>query len=102
VTPPPLQPALSVVIPTHDRRDSLLRLLAALEAGTLPPARFEVIVVADGCSDDTVQAAGAAPFSFPVKVLAMHPARGAAAARNLGATEARGPPRGRPRFSRPL
>jgi GT2 family glycosyltransferase len=91
VTPPPLRPALSVVIPTHDRRDSLLRLLSALEAGTLPPARFEVIVVADGCSDDTVQAAGAAPFSFPVKVLAMHPARGAAAARNLGATEARGP-----------
>ncbi len=85
-----MPPALSVVIPTHNRCDSLLRLLAALERGTLPAERFEAVVVADGCADDTVRVAAAASFSFPVRVCEQQPGRGAAAARNLGAEHARG------------
>jgi glycosyltransferase involved in cell wall biosynthesis len=42
-----------VVVPTHNRRDSVLRLLDALKAqasaeGGVDPDRFEVVVVADG------------------------------------------------------
>ncbi len=44
---------LSVVIPTFNRRDALAVLLAALERQSLPLDRFEVIVVLDGCTDDS-------------------------------------------------
>ncbi len=48
----PGEPAISVVVPTHDRRPLLERKLRALEAEA-GRCRFEVVVVADGCSDDT-------------------------------------------------
>ena len=85
-----MNPTISVVIPTHDRRSSVLRLLRALGEGGIPPERFEVWVVADGCSDDTVEAARAESVGFPLHVLEQAPARGSAAARNLGAAHARG------------
>ncbi|MBK8006615.1 MAG: glycosyltransferase [Gemmatimonadetes bacterium] len=73
-------PALSVVIPTHNRRDSLLRLLAALERGTLPAERFEAVVVADGCADDTVRAGGGRVVLVPRAGVRAAAGRGAAAA----------------------
>src|SRR5437764_10484043 len=42
----------SVVIPTHNRLDMLLRVLDALETQADAP-EFEVIVVNDGSTDDT-------------------------------------------------
>jgi len=86
----PARPAASVVIPTHNRRDSVLRLLAALRDGTFPHDQFHVVVVADGCTDDTVEVLRATPFPFAVEVLKQSPAHGAATARNLGATYATG------------
>ncbi|MGQ0648898.1 MAG: glycosyltransferase family 2 protein [Gemmatimonadaceae bacterium] len=83
-------PELSVVIPTHNRRASLLRLLGALRNGTLSPDRFEVIVSADGCSDDTVDVLSRTAFPWPLRVVEQTPAGGAARARNLGAQVARG------------
>ncbi|HXE07426.1 MAG TPA: glycosyltransferase [Acidobacteriaceae bacterium] len=44
---------ISVVITTHNRRQSLERCLASLAAQTFPCDEFEVVVVADGCADDT-------------------------------------------------
>jgi glycosyltransferase involved in cell wall biosynthesis len=85
-----MRPRISVVIPTHDRKASLLRLLGALGGGGVPPESFEAWVVADGCSDGTVAAVLAEEFAFPVRVLEQSPARGSAAARNLGAAKARG------------
>lgn len=85
-----MPPALSVVVATRDRRASLERLLAALADQTVSRAAFEVIVVADGCVDDTVSAIGGhtTPFSLRVERLE---GVGAAAARNAGAAVARGP-----------
>ena len=84
------RPAISVVIPTHNRKVSLLRLLRTLRDDTFPSERFEVRVVADGCTDDTVEALRAEPLPFTVQVLEQTPGLGAAAARNLGAAHARG------------
>ncbi|MEJ7810920.1 MAG: glycosyltransferase [Gemmatimonadaceae bacterium] len=85
-----MAPAVSVVVPTHNRRDSVLRLLAALERQPRAADTLEAVVVADGCTDDTVAALHGVAFSFPVRVLEQFPGRGAAAARNLGAAHATG------------
>ena len=45
--------AISVVIPTYNRADHLLRCLAALQHQTIGPSKFEVIVVDDGSTDET-------------------------------------------------
>ena len=46
-------PAISVVVPTRNRRTRLEALLRSLERQSLPPDRFEVIIVDDGSDDDT-------------------------------------------------
>ena len=81
---------ITVVTPTHNRPDSLLRLLRALRDGTFPASHFDAVIVADGCNDDTVSRARAEPLPFRVRVLEQNPGRGAAAARNLGAQFATG------------
>lgn len=87
--PRPGEPALSVVIPTYGRRATLARCLDALAAQTLAPAEFEVIVVDDGSTDDTVAWLRARTFPFPLTVAAQANA-GAGAARRLGVERARG------------
>lgn len=81
---------ISVVTPTHNRPESLLRLLRALRDGTFPTSDVEAVIVADGCSDDSAARARAEPLPFAVRVLEQTPGRGAAAARNLGASVATG------------
>lgn len=81
---------ISVVTPTHNRPASLLRLLRSLGNSSLPAGRIEVVVVADGCTDDTAAIARAEPLPFVLRVLEQTPGRGAAAARNLGAAQATG------------
>jgi glycosyltransferase involved in cell wall biosynthesis/peptidoglycan/xylan/chitin deacetylase (PgdA/CDA1 family) len=44
---------ISVVITTYNRKDSLERSLRSLAEQTFPVEEFEVVVVADGCSDGT-------------------------------------------------
>lgn len=84
---------ITVIVPTHNRRELLEKKLKALESQQQP---FEVIVVADGCTDDThaflknyqafLKNYNAA---FPLKILET-PGRGVSYARNLGAKEAKG------------
>src|SRR3954454_3536316 len=66
--PGPGVPTLSVVIPTYNRRDGILRLLQALAEQTLPSDQFEVVVVNDGSTDDTAEALAcfAAPYRLRV------------------------------------
>ncbi|MES4785719.1 MAG: glycosyl transferase, partial [Nitrospiraceae bacterium] len=45
---------MSVVIPTYNRRSILRKTLLAFASQTIPSEQFEVIVVDDGSSDDTV------------------------------------------------
>ena len=84
------RPALSVVIPSYNRSQSLLRTLVALRAQTLSPLEFEVIVSLDANSDGSAEAVRAGDWPFAVKVTAPQ-TRGAAAARNAGAAIAEAP-----------
>jgi glycosyltransferase involved in cell wall biosynthesis len=82
--------ALSVVIPTWNRRDTLARTLAALSEQSAG-APFEVVVADDGSTDGTREflsdLSGRAPFAFQ---FALQPRRGPAAARNAALRLARG------------
>jgi len=79
---------ISVVVPTYNRRDTVMRTLQTLFAQSLAPSRFEVVVVVDGSVDGTADA-----------LKALHPAcgfqiveqenRGLAGARNTGYRAAR-------------
>ena len=79
---------VSIVIPTHDRRDAAARALQALSRQCCSRTALEIILVADGCTDDT---AGLAALEWPLPVHVLEqPHAGPAAARNRGAAAARG------------
>ena len=46
-----------VLIPAHDEEDSIAHCVRALGAQTYPAERFDVVVIADNCTDDTARAA---------------------------------------------
>ena len=91
--PDPGTPSVTVVIPTHSRRPSLTRTLAGLSRQSGPaetlPDTFEVVVVADGCTDDTVPFLAESRWPFPLTVVEVD-AGSAGVARNRGAEAARG------------
>lgn len=75
------------MVPTHNRSRSLKRLLNGLARQSFPLSAFEVIVVADGCTDDTLQMLQ--NYRSPYELLWVEqPAQGAAVARNAGAAKA--------------
>lgn len=81
-----VRPAVSVVIPTHDRSARTAELLRRLARQSIGADRFEVLVVDDCSSDDTFQmlneAAGTVPYRLvPLRTQANG---GPAAARNVG------------------
>jgi GT2 family glycosyltransferase len=82
-------PLASVVIPTYQRRDSLLRALASLATQTVSRERYEVIVVVDGSDDGSREAAESLEPGYPLRVLAQSN-RGRAAACNAGVATSRG------------
>ncbi len=86
--PPSAPPEISVVIPTHDRRDVLPEVLAALGRQEAPPP-FEVVVVDDGSSDGTGELLAELRPPFPLRVL-RQANLGPAAARNAGVAAAQG------------
>jgi peptidoglycan/xylan/chitin deacetylase (PgdA/CDA1 family)/GT2 family glycosyltransferase len=61
--------ALSVIVPTHDRRELLRRCLDSLAAQTAAAGAFEVIVAVDGSSDGTVEMAESMQVPFGLRVL---------------------------------
>ena len=85
-----MDPEISIVIPTHDRCQMLLSVLDALGRQTLDPQRYEVIVVADGCQDDTASAIKGLITPFHL-ILVEQPDSGPGVARNLGAKSASSP-----------
>jgi GT2 family glycosyltransferase len=85
-------PRISVVIPTRHRREPLARTLAALEAQTVDPAQFEVVVVGDPSDDlDAVDAVVDAPRRRMATQVVTGVADNASASRNAGWQRATAP-----------
>jgi GT2 family glycosyltransferase/glycosyltransferase involved in cell wall biosynthesis len=80
---------VSVVIPTFNRREKLLRCLSALERQSVLPQEFEVIVIDDGSTEGTAEAVRARAFPFSLKLI-RQVNQGPAAARNAGVAMAEG------------
>ena len=80
---------VSVIIPTYNRAEKVCRNVAALSGQTMPLSRFEVIVVADGCEDQTAAMLRSLDLSFRLRVIEQTLA-GASKARNAGADVAEG------------
>ncbi|WP_409073282.1 glycosyltransferase family 2 protein [Micromonospora chalcea] len=84
-------PALSVVMPTYQDPQCLALTLRALTRQTLPPERFEVIVVRDGGSSDGYAEALAEGAGLRLRVLELAERKGRSVARNEGARRACAP-----------
>jgi GT2 family glycosyltransferase/peptidoglycan/xylan/chitin deacetylase (PgdA/CDA1 family) len=85
----PAEPALSVVIATHNRREKLERCLQSLREQTADPASFEVIVVCDGCEDGSAELVGGVRAPFALRLLELAKG-GKSAALNAGIEAAEG------------
>jgi len=85
---------ISVVIPTYNRRPILEKCLRALEhqqtAADRPIAGYEVVLVDDGSTDDTLAWLAEHQADLPHVRLICQDHQGPAAARNLGVEQAKG------------
>jgi len=79
--------AITVVIPTYQRRDRLARVLDGLSRQT--HTDFDVVIVDDGSTDGTAQSVQKVRLPFQVQLISQANA-GPAAARNAGVAAARG------------
>lgn len=82
-------PAFSIVIPTFNRPDRLLRCIATLDSLDYPRERFEVIVVDDGSPEPVQPLLHDLRVRFAIKCHSVKHG-GPAAARNIGAAHAAG------------
>ena len=74
-----------VVIPARDEEQRIAACLAALAEQTVTPAAFEVIVVADACTDRTAAVALAAASELGLRLTVLDgPGAGSGPARRLG------------------
>jgi glycosyltransferase involved in cell wall biosynthesis len=81
--------AVTIVVPTFNRRARLQRVLSALEQQAIDRSRFEVVVVDDGSSDGTADWLRGQKFGFALRVIEQAN-QGPAAARNAGVANAQG------------
>ena len=82
--------ALSVMTVTHNRAGLLRQKLVALEQQTLPPDRFELVVLVNACTDGTMELLKDAVPAYRLQVLESATKLGPATARNRCAAAAQG------------
>ena len=83
------EPSVSIIVPTYNRCMKLNRLLRVLDRSYRTRSRFEVIVVVDGSTDQTLDMLGQLNTDVPVHVVVQENS-GPAAARNRGIAAAGG------------
>jgi GT2 family glycosyltransferase/glycosyltransferase involved in cell wall biosynthesis len=83
-------PAISVVIPTFNRAESLRSTLQSLLEQTLPKSDYEVVVVNDGSTDATTEVCQSFIDQIQLTALRHNENSGIAAAKNTGILAARG------------
>lgn len=84
--------SVSILIPTHNRCDILVRSIESLRQLTIPPlTKVELVVVANGCTDDTVAKVEALQEAMPFSTRwVQEPKLGLNHARNRAVAEAKG------------
>lgn len=80
---------LSIIIPTFNRKERLLRLLRSLDGAASEGLAFEAVVVVDGATDGTAASLQTLQTTYPLRVRVQEN-RGPAAARNHAIAVARG------------
>jgi GT2 family glycosyltransferase len=65
--------------------------LDGLDRQTTLPEQFEVLVICDGCTDDTVAVCRSRAVSYALRIIEQTPNQGPAAARNRGVEAAKAP-----------
>jgi len=84
------QPLISVIIPSHGRPVQLAACLRSVMQSDFPPDRFEVLVVDDGNADRLEGRVARPAGAAEVRWVRLSENLGPAAARNAGASAARG------------
>lgn len=82
------QPLVSIVIPTHNRREKLLRLIDSIKNSDYPQNSLEIIVVDDASTDKTFETLK--EHWKKIKVIRNNMERFPSACRNIGIKESRG------------
>ncbi|MFH1469915.1 MAG: glycosyltransferase [Pseudomonadota bacterium] len=83
-------PALTVVVPTHDRPAQLVAFLERIARQDLPSERFEVVVADDASTPPAAETLAGRSWPFALRILRQEPAAGPGPARNLAVRAARG------------
>lgn len=86
---PRKQPDISVLIPTHNRKELLGKTLDAYRRQSLPPLRFELLVIDDGSTDGTREMMERLSVERPGLRYVRTEHAGPARARNIGIEKAR-------------
>src|SRR5690349_7108993 len=77
----------SIIIPTYNRRQLLMRTLAGLNHQSVPTDRYEVVVAIDGSTDGSLESLSDLHITYRLHAF-YQDNKGLAAARNLGAQHA--------------
>ncbi|MFD0673853.1 glycosyltransferase family 2 protein [Cohnella sp. GCM10027633] len=80
----------SVIIPTYNRSVQALLTLTAFEMQSFPMDAFEVVVVNDGSTDDTLEQLLQCRKPYRLVIVSLHGTQGRSAARNAGVAAAQG------------
>lgn len=82
-------PEVSVLIPTHQRREALRAALESLARQSVEPETYEVVVATDACSDGTAEMIDGLGVPYELRRVSP-PGRGRSAAVNAALAAARG------------